>query len=77
MPQIPSIKSLFDEQHEVMAWAIFLVALGSTVFRGLDGWTVVLFALALVTMGVVKVKSAGPSGVVFNGDDVPQVEEER
>lgn len=60
------LRQLFDEQHEIMAWLVFCVALGNTTFRGLDGWSVALFGLALVTMGVVRVKSAGPQGVEFN-----------
>lgn len=65
---MPKLKEYFDETREIMSWAVFLVACVSLGLHGLDGWTVALFGMSLVTNGVVRIKSAGPAGVEF-GDE--------
>lgn len=69
------LKQLFDEQHEILAWCVFLVATIHAVLKGIDGWTVALFIVSLVTARAVRVKHAGPSGVTF-GDECPVEREE-
>ena len=69
MPEIKNWKELFNEPKEIMSWAVFAVACVSLSLHGIDGWTVSLFGMSLVANGVVRIKSAGPSGVEFEDED--------
>ena len=70
MSKLQSIKALFDEQHEVMAWIVLALAVAGRASELLDQWPAVSLCMtSLVTMlgsayySGIKV---GPQGVEVN-----------
>jgi hypothetical protein len=67
MPKIQSIKHLFDDQHEIMAWVTLLGAAVGVATNRLEDWPgVALAGFALITMlgaGYYKGVKIGPGGL--------------
>lgn len=67
MPKIKSIKELFDDQHEIMAWCVLVMTAVGVATDRLEDWPgVCLVALSLVTtLGSAYYKGIkiGPGGL--------------
>lgn len=67
MPKIRSIKELFDDQHEIMAWVVLALSVAGVATDRLDDWPGVCMAgLALITMlgsAYYKGIKIGPGGL--------------